>query len=127
MEDEQRKKKARKVPPTTLKEFEEFTQANVHPTAWRYLSYYAGGGLTARLAQNYLDQIRLQPRALKDVSTVDTSVTLCDGTKLPSPVIIAPTAFHRLFHPDGEVTIHQLNNSLPPLSPHTWAASKLTA
>ena len=39
---------------------------------------------------------------LVDVAEVDTSVTLL-GTELPHPVLLAPTAFQRLAHPDGEL------------------------
>jgi 4-hydroxymandelate oxidase len=45
--------------------------------------------------------LRLRPRVLRDVSSIDTSLTLL-GMDLPHPVIVAPTAFHGLAHPDGE-------------------------
>jgi len=95
--------KERKILPMTLKEFEEHARRHVHPVAWRYVSYNAGG-LTGRMARRYLDRLKLRPRILRDVSKLDPSVTLCDGTTLPFPLIIAPTAFHRLFHPHGEVS-----------------------
>jgi isopentenyl diphosphate isomerase/L-lactate dehydrogenase-like FMN-dependent dehydrogenase len=45
---------------------------------------------------------RLRPRVLRDVSSVDTSTAvLC--APLPSPVLIAPTAFQSVAHDDGEV------------------------
>ena len=95
--------KERKILPMTLKEFEEHARRHVHPVAWRYVSYNAGG-LTGKMARRYLDRLKLRPRILRDVSKLDPSVTLCDGTTLPFPLIIAPTAFHRLFHPHGEVS-----------------------
>lgn len=45
--------------------------------------------------------MRLRPRVLRDVSRVDTSVTVL-GCRVESPVLVAPTAFHRLAHPSGE-------------------------
>ncbi|MET3985335.1 alpha-hydroxy acid oxidase [Streptomyces sp. PvR034] len=45
---------------------------------------------------------RLAPRVLRDVSVVDTSLELL-GSTLASPVLAAPTAFHRMAHDEGEV------------------------
>ena len=45
--------------------------------------------------------LRLRPRVLRDVTTIDTSVTLL-GNKHPHPILIAPTGRHKLFHAEGE-------------------------
>ncbi|MBD0710811.1 MULTISPECIES: alpha-hydroxy acid oxidase [unclassified Streptomyces] len=44
---------------------------------------------------------RLLPRVLRDVSSVGTGVDLL-GTRLASPVLAGPTAFHRMAHDEGE-------------------------
>jgi len=44
----------------------------------------------------------IRGRVLVDVSTRDQAVTLL-GTALDHPIIIAPSALHRVAHPDGEV------------------------
>ena len=44
----------------------------------------------------------LRPRVLVDVSDVTTRTTLL-GTDVSMPILVAPTAFHRLCHPDGEL------------------------
>jgi 4-hydroxymandelate oxidase len=44
----------------------------------------------------------LAPRALHDVSAVRTSTDLL-GSQVPTPVCVAPTAYHCLAHPDGEL------------------------
>ncbi|MEU6620666.1 alpha-hydroxy acid oxidase [Streptomyces litmocidini] len=44
---------------------------------------------------------RLLPRVLRDVSSVETDVDLL-GTRLASPVLAGPTAFHRMAHDEGE-------------------------
>jgi 4-hydroxymandelate oxidase len=46
-------------------------------------------------------RLRLRPKVLRDVSSVDTSSSIL-GTPVACPIGIAPTAFHRLAHPDGE-------------------------
>ncbi len=46
-------------------------------------------------------QLRLRPHVLRDVSTVSTATTLL-GESLPTPFLVAPMAYQRLAHPDGE-------------------------
>jgi 4-hydroxymandelate oxidase len=46
-------------------------------------------------------RIAIRPRVLVDVSERDPSTTLL-GRPRPHPVMVAPTAYHRLAHPDGE-------------------------
>src|SRR5690606_15093152 len=48
------------------------------------------------------DRWRLRPRVLVDVSTCDVTTELL-GAAVAAPIGIAPTAYHRLFHPGGEV------------------------
>ena len=45
--------------------------------------------------------LRLRPHVLRDVTAIDTSVTLL-GSKHPHPILIAPTGRHKLFHAEGE-------------------------
>ena len=66
--------------------------------------YFAGGAFDERsLAANLADwaALRLRPHVLRDVGAVDLSTTLL-GAPVDHPVVVAPTAFHRLAHPDGE-------------------------
>lgn len=66
--------------------------------------YYAGGsGREDTLRDNprSWSRVRLRPRALRDVSRVDTTTTVL-GTPLAAPVVVAPMAFQGLVHPDGE-------------------------
>src|SRR5205823_4758463 len=44
----------------------------------------------------------LRPRVLVDVSDVSTETTVL-GTHVELPLLVAPTAFHRLAHPEGEL------------------------
>ena len=45
---------------------------------------------------------RFQPRALVDVSGVDTSARILDRA-VPLPLALAPTGYTRMMHPDGEI------------------------
>ena len=46
-------------------------------------------------------RLRLRPRMLRDVTTIDTSASVL-GQRIAAPLMVAPTGRHRLFHPDGE-------------------------
>ncbi|MDX6394682.1 MAG: 4-hydroxymandelate oxidase [Streptosporangiaceae bacterium] len=70
--------------------------------------YYAGGSgreATLRANEKAWRRVRLRPRIFRDVSAVDTSVDMAGwaGGRLRTPLAVAPTAFHRLAHPDGEI------------------------
>src|SRR5262249_19162266 len=58
--------------------------------------------ITLRWNREALDRIRLRPRILVDVSNLDTRVKLFDH-ELPFPILLAPTAYHKLVHPEGEM------------------------
>ena len=70
-----------------------------------WYDYFAGGAddeLTLRANEDVFRRARLLPRVLRGCGTRTLATTLA-GTHAASPVLIAPTAFHRLAHPDGEV------------------------
>jgi 4-hydroxymandelate oxidase len=67
--------------------------------------YYAGGAedeVTLRWNRIAYERYQLRPRVMVDVSRVDASVELL-GERLAFPVALAPAAFQRLAHPDGEL------------------------
>src|SRR5262245_16790138 len=66
--------------------------------------YYAGGALdetTLRANRDAWARIALHYRVLVDVSKRDLSTTVL-GQPLAFPVLVAPTAFHKLAHAEGE-------------------------
>ncbi|MGP7997446.1 MAG: alpha-hydroxy-acid oxidizing protein [Streptosporangiaceae bacterium] len=70
--------------------------------------FYAGGAgreATLRANQKAWRRVQFLPRVLRDVSAVDTSVVLGSPLDLTvrTPLAVAPTAFHRLAHPDAEL------------------------
>jgi isopentenyl diphosphate isomerase/L-lactate dehydrogenase-like FMN-dependent dehydrogenase len=63
-----------------------------------YYDYYAGGSedeITLAANRGAFADVFLRPRVLVDVSRIDTSVSVL-GSHVSMPVLIAPTAFHRL-------------------------------
>ena len=71
------------------------------PDVHRYYAGGAGDQLSTTEAEQAWRDLRLRPRVLRDVGTVDTAVELL-GTALRTPVLCGPTAAHGLAHPDGE-------------------------
>ncbi|WP_061295493.1 alpha-hydroxy acid oxidase [Herbidospora cretacea] len=69
-----------------------------------HYDYFAGGaGDESTVAENEaaFGRLRLAPRVLSGAPP-DPAVTLL-GCRASMPLLIAPTAFHRLAHPDGEL------------------------
>ena len=67
--------------------------------------YYAGGAgdeLTLRDNVEAFRRWRLRPRLLIDVETCTTATTVL-GQEVSMPLLVAPVAFQRVAHPDGEV------------------------
>jgi len=88
--------------PVNLHEYEPLARAAMSETAWDYMAGGGGDELTLRWNRERLDATRLLPRVLRDVGGVDTKLTLL-GVSLPFPVLLAPTGFQKLFHPEGEL------------------------
>jgi 4-hydroxymandelate oxidase len=76
--------------------------------------YFAGGsGEEWTLLENLraFDRWVLRPRVLVDVAKVDLSTTVL-GQPISFPILLAPTAFHRLGHADGELATARAAASL---------------
>ncbi|MDR7270583.1 4-hydroxymandelate oxidase [Pelomonas saccharophila] len=85
-----------------LADFEASAQARVDAAAWAYLNGGAADELTLRANRTAWDAIQLQPRVLRDLSGGHTRVPLL-GRELRHPLLLAPIAYQRLFHADGEL------------------------
>ncbi len=87
-----------------LADFETFAQARVDASAWAYLNGGAADEITLRANRAAWDAVRLHPRVLRDLAGGHTRVTLL-GRELLHPILLAPIAYQRLFHVDGELAI----------------------
>lgn len=85
-------------------DFEREARAQVTPMAWDYITGGAADELTLRWNQEAYQRIRLKPRVLVDVSELDTKIKLF-GRELPHPILFAPAAYQKLFHPEGELAV----------------------
>jgi 4-hydroxymandelate oxidase len=72
------------------------------PRAWAYFSGGAADGLTLRTNRAAWDALGLMPRVLRPLNNGHTRVELL-GRTLAHPILLAPVAYQRLAHPDGEL------------------------
>lgn len=85
----------------TLEDFEALAQDYLGAMPYAYISGGAGSEITLGDNRAAFDRIRLYPRMLVDVSRIDTKLTIF-GREYPFPILLAPTGYHMLFHPEGE-------------------------
>ncbi len=85
-----------------LAELEPLAGARLTEHAYAYAAGGSGDEHTLRWNVEAWAAIRLAPRFLVDVGTIDTTLHVL-GHDLAAPILLAPTAAHRLFHPDGEI------------------------
>jgi len=88
-------------PLASISDFAQAARGRMSAMAWEYVSGGAGDEQTLAWNTSAYADIRLRSRVLVDVSKLDTSVQLF-GRTLPHPILLAPTAYHQLVHPDGE-------------------------
>ena len=89
------------VPPIDISDYAHLALARMPAMVRDFITGGAADELTLRWNREAYDRIRLRPRNLVDVSRLDTRVTLF-GREMPGPILLAPVAYQRLLHPDGE-------------------------
>ena len=85
-----------------LADFEPAARERLPHAVYEFVAGAAGDELTLNDNKAAFDRLKLRPRVLRDVSTIATSVTLF-GDTLVHPILLAPTSFQRMTHPEGEV------------------------
>lgn len=85
----------------SLADYEARAERHLGPEAWRHIQEGAGREITLRENRAAFDRIGLLPRALADLSG-HTRVELLGRTHA-APILLAPLAYQRLAHPEGEL------------------------
>ena len=94
--------------PTDLQEiinlfdFEKMAEGTMSKMAYEFVASGAADEFTVKWNREALDKVKIQTQVLNDVANLDTKVSLF-GMEIPYPILIAPTAFHKLMHPEGEI------------------------
>lgn len=83
-------------------DYEPYARTRMGENAWAYIAGGSADETTVRWNVEAFSRLKLQARTLPDVREVDTRVTLF-GRILAHPILLAPTAYHKLAHPDGEL------------------------
>jgi isopentenyl diphosphate isomerase/L-lactate dehydrogenase-like FMN-dependent dehydrogenase len=88
--------------PLNVWDFETLAAERLEPGAY---GYYAGGSGDEWTLRENVEAYRrwlLRPRVLVDVAQPSTATTVL-GEEISMPLLVAPIAFQRVAHPDGEV------------------------
>ncbi|HEX5434932.1 MAG TPA: alpha-hydroxy acid oxidase [Candidatus Angelobacter sp.] len=90
------------LPVADVMQFEALARKRLSQMAYDYIR--SGGADEITMCENRLgfERLALSPRVLVDVSEIDTRISLL-GFELDSPILLAPIAYQRLFHPEGEL------------------------
>lgn len=84
-----------------VRALEPLAQQRLPEHTWDYVAGGAADEVTLGWNEDAWRELRLAPRALVDVSAIDTGVELL-GRMLAHPILLAPTAAHRTYHPGAE-------------------------
>ena len=85
-------------------DYERAAEERLDPGAFGYVAGGANDEWTLRENRAAFERWILRPRMLVDVSRVTTTTTVLD-TDSSMPLFVAPTAFQRTVHPDGELAM----------------------
>ncbi len=87
--------------PLDLAALEAEARARLELGVYDYIAGGADAELTLADNRTAWSRLRLRPHVLRDVTEVSTATTLL-GRQVPTPLLVAPMAYHRMVHPDGE-------------------------
>ncbi len=83
-------------------DYEPLARERMAPGAWAYLAGGAADELTLADNLSAFQRVRLLNRVLDALGSGHTRLQLC-GLDLDYPILLAPVAFQKLAHPDGEL------------------------
>jgi isopentenyl diphosphate isomerase/L-lactate dehydrogenase-like FMN-dependent dehydrogenase len=88
-------------PPLNVWDYERMFEETLDAGAFGYFAGGADDEVTLRDNVAAFRRWRLRPRMLVDVSKAGVATTVL-GTEVSMPLLVAPTAFQKMAHPDGE-------------------------
>ena len=87
--------------PCNVRDYERLAEEVMDAGAFGYFAGGADDELTLRENVDAYRRWQLRPRVLTGIDAVSTATSVL-GTSLSMPVLVAPVAFQRMAHPDGE-------------------------
>ena len=97
--------------PLNLHEFETAAAARLPRMVFDYFAGGANDEVAVRTSREAWGAIALRYRVLRDVSQRSLATTIL-GNELAFPLLVAPMAFQRLAHPDGEIAVARAADAL---------------
>lgn len=85
----------------SISDYEDLARERLAPEIWAYLAGGAADEITLRKNERAFQEMEILPRVLGDFRGAHTRVEML-GKTYAHPIWVAPTAFHRMFHPEGE-------------------------
>jgi len=93
---------AESLPTADVTQFEPLARKLLSQMAYDYVRSGGGDEISMRENRAGFERLQLEPSVLVDVSKIDTRITLFGG-EFESPILLAPVAYHRLYHAEGEI------------------------
>ena len=90
------------LPVADLMQFEPLARKCLSQMAYDYVRSGGADEITMRENRLSFERFRLSPNIMVDVSKIDTRIKLF-GMELEHPILLAPIAYHRLYHKEGEL------------------------
>ena len=85
----------------TIDDLRDLARRRTPRSAFDYVDGAAESEVSLARARAAFGRVEFRPRVLRDVSHIETSVSVLDVTS-PVPLILAPTGFTRMMHHEGE-------------------------
>jgi 4-hydroxymandelate oxidase len=90
------------LPIADVLQFETLARKKLSQMAYNYIRSGGADEITMRENRLGFERLALAPRVLIDVSQIDTQILLF-GAELQAPILLAPIAYQRVFHSEGEL------------------------
>ncbi|MDH0897159.1 MULTISPECIES: alpha-hydroxy acid oxidase [unclassified Pseudomonas] len=96
--------KLQQIPPSiaAVADYEPFARERMSEQAWAYIAGGATDELTLADNRTAFERLRLRGQVLADLSGGNTRLRLF-GQDFAHPIFLAPVAYQKLAHPDGEL------------------------
>ncbi|GJN10270.1 hypothetical protein PR202_ga28349 [Eleusine coracana subsp. coracana] len=110
---------------TNVMEYQAIAKQKLPKMAYDYYASGAEDEWTLQENREAFSRILFRPRILIDVSKIDITTTVL-GFKISMPIMVAPTAFQKMAHPEGEnATARAASAAGTIMTLSSWATSSV--
>ncbi|VAI37640.1 unnamed protein product [Triticum turgidum subsp. durum] len=110
---------------TNVSEYQAIAKQKLPKMAYDYYASGAEDEWTLKENREAFSRILFRPRILIDVSTIDMTTSVL-GMKISMPIMISPTAFQKMAHPEGEyATARAASAAGTVMTLSSWATSSV--